>query len=150
MAFLVEQAGGQAFTGNQRALDLVPKKIHDRSPIFLGSYDDIEEIKALYAAEENNDHCVAVKFDANSKAHALEFEVVKSSGSEQDETQKYESELDEYEVRLSQLQHQLPSNALGALMHFVEDASVEDADDYETKKCKTLFKNAYYEKEELL
>ncbi|KAB2093064.1 hypothetical protein ERO13_A02G065400v2 [Gossypium hirsutum] len=51
MSFLMENAGGQAFTGKQRALDLVPTKIHDRSPIFLGSYDDIEEIKALYAAE---------------------------------------------------------------------------------------------------
>nr|ACU19751.1 unknown [Glycine max] len=52
MSFLMEQAGGQAFTGNQRALDLVPKKLHERSPIFLGSYEDVEEIKALYAAEE--------------------------------------------------------------------------------------------------
>ncbi|XP_057446096.1 fructose-1,6-bisphosphatase, cytosolic [Lotus japonicus] len=51
MSFLMEQAGGQAFTGKQRALDLVPTKLHERSPIFLGSYDDIEEIKALYAAE---------------------------------------------------------------------------------------------------
>lgn len=34
-----------------QALDLVPTKLHERSPIFLGSYDDIEEIKALYAAE---------------------------------------------------------------------------------------------------
>ncbi|XP_061967553.1 fructose-1,6-bisphosphatase, cytosolic-like isoform X2 [Populus nigra] len=48
MSFLMEQAGGQAFTGKQRALDLVPTKIHERSPIFLGSYDDVEEIKALY------------------------------------------------------------------------------------------------------
>lgn len=53
MSFLMEQAGGQAFTGKQRALDLVPKEIHERSPIFLGSYDDVEEIKALYAAEAN-------------------------------------------------------------------------------------------------
>ncbi|KAL2324627.1 hypothetical protein Fmac_023685 [Flemingia macrophylla] len=52
MSFLMEQAGGQAFTGKQRALDLVPKKLHERSPIFLGSYEDVEEIKALYAAEE--------------------------------------------------------------------------------------------------
>lgn len=37
-----------------QALDLVPTNIHQRSPIFLGSYDDVEEIKALYAAEENN------------------------------------------------------------------------------------------------
>ncbi|KAE8692622.1 Fructose-1,6-bisphosphatase, cytosolic [Hibiscus syriacus] len=38
------------FHGKQRALDLVPGKIHERSPVFLGSYDDVEEIKALYAA----------------------------------------------------------------------------------------------------
>ena len=35
-----------------QALDLVPEKIHERSPTFLGSYDDVEEIKALYAEEE--------------------------------------------------------------------------------------------------
>jgi fructose-1,6-bisphosphatase I len=29
---------------------LVPKKIHERSPVFLGSSDDVQEIKALYAA----------------------------------------------------------------------------------------------------
>ncbi|KAI4296302.1 hypothetical protein L6164_036270 [Bauhinia variegata] len=54
MSYLIEQAGGQAFTGNQRALDLVPKKIHERSPVFLGSYDDIEEIKKLYASSNGN------------------------------------------------------------------------------------------------
>ncbi|KAH7834542.1 hypothetical protein Vadar_017203 [Vaccinium darrowii] len=52
MSYLMEQAGGQAFTGKQQALELLPKKIHDQSPIFLGSYDDIEEIKSLYAAAE--------------------------------------------------------------------------------------------------
>ncbi|KAM7250881.1 hypothetical protein ACFE04_022764 [Oxalis oulophora] len=54
MSYLMEQAGGQAFTGKQRALDLVPNKIHQRSPIFLGSYDDVQDIKALYggATEE--------------------------------------------------------------------------------------------------
>ncbi|XAR49416.1 Fructose-bisphosphatase [Bertholletia excelsa] len=55
MSYLMEQAGGQAFTGKQRALELVPKTIHDRSPIFLGSYEDIEEIKALYAAPADRD-----------------------------------------------------------------------------------------------
>ncbi|KAH6823477.1 Inositol monophosphatase family protein [Perilla frutescens var. hirtella] len=52
MSYLMEQAGGQSFTGKGRALDLLPNKIHERSPIFLGSFDDVEEIKALYAAEE--------------------------------------------------------------------------------------------------
>ncbi|KAL5223382.1 hypothetical protein ABZP36_028095 [Zizania latifolia] len=51
MSFLMEQAGGQSFTGKQRALDLVPTKIHERSPIFLGSYEDVEEIKGLYAEQ---------------------------------------------------------------------------------------------------
>ncbi|GLJ54767.1 hypothetical protein SUGI_1176410 [Cryptomeria japonica] len=52
MSFLMEQAGGQSFTGKKRALDIVPSKIHERSSVFLGSYDDVEEIKALYAQEE--------------------------------------------------------------------------------------------------
>ncbi|KAL6492946.1 hypothetical protein OROGR_032705 [Orobanche gracilis] len=56
MSFLIEEAGGQAFTGKQRALDLVPTTIHERSPIFLGSYDDVEEIKALYAAAAEEEH----------------------------------------------------------------------------------------------
>eukprot|EP00245_Coleochaete_scutata_P007244 TRINITY_DN22390_c0_g1_i1.p1 TRINITY_DN22390_c0_g1~~TRINITY_DN22390_c0_g1_i1.p1 ORF type:complete len:381 (-),score=64.93 TRINITY_DN22390_c0_g1_i1:688-1830(-) len=51
MSFLIEQAGGQSFTGTQRALEIVPKTIHERSPIFLGSYDDVEEIRQLYAAK---------------------------------------------------------------------------------------------------
>ncbi|KAL6994392.1 hypothetical protein U1Q18_012497 [Sarracenia purpurea var. burkii] len=83
-------------------------------------------------------------FDANSKAPVLESQVVNSSRSEQDETQKHGSEPDESELRLSQLQHQLPSNEPGALMHLVEDASIEDADDEETKECKTLFKNVKF------
>ncbi|XP_014518096.1 fructose-1,6-bisphosphatase, cytosolic [Vigna radiata var. radiata] len=52
MSYLMEQAGGQAFTGKQRALDLVPRELHERSPIFLGSYDDIEQIKELYASSK--------------------------------------------------------------------------------------------------
>ncbi|KAJ1419925.1 Fructose-1,6-bisphosphatase, active site [Sesbania bispinosa] len=54
MSYLMEQAGGQAFTGKQRALDLVPEKIHERSPIFLGSYDEIEQMKELYAESKAN------------------------------------------------------------------------------------------------
>ena len=35
-----------------QALELVPNNIHERSPVFLGSYDDVEEIKKIYAAVE--------------------------------------------------------------------------------------------------
>ncbi|CAJ2669631.1 unnamed protein product [Trifolium pratense] len=47
------------------------------------------------------------------------------------------------ELRLAQLQHQLPSNEPGALMHLVEKAAGEDGEEYddETKQCKNLFQN---------
>lgn len=48
--------------------------------------------------------------------------------------------VEESELRLAQLQHQLPSNEPGALMHLVEEAAGSDEDDTETKECKTLFK----------
>ena len=38
-----------------QALELVPTEIHQRSPIFLGSYNDVEEIKSLYASESSTD-----------------------------------------------------------------------------------------------
>jgi len=48
MAFIVEQAGGSAVTGKGRMLDLVPDKIHARSPIFLGSKDDVHDLETIY------------------------------------------------------------------------------------------------------
>lgn len=42
--------------GKLQALDLIPKKIHERSPVFLGSYDDIEQMKELYAASKEDDY----------------------------------------------------------------------------------------------
>lgn len=54
---------------------------------------------------------------------------------------KEASTADESDLRLAQLQHQLPSNEPGALMNLVEDASSENDDDEETRECKSLFKN---------
>lgn len=48
MSFIVEMAGGLATTGRMPVLDIMPKKIHQRSPIFLGSRDDVQEIIDLY------------------------------------------------------------------------------------------------------
>ncbi|KNE64653.1 hypothetical protein AMAG_10010 [Allomyces macrogynus ATCC 38327] len=53
MAFLVEQAGGRASTGHARMLDYVPTKIHERSPIFLGSAEDVADLEACYAKLAN-------------------------------------------------------------------------------------------------
>jgi len=41
MAFIVEQAGGRASDGKQRMLDIKPKSLHQRIPIFIGSEEDV-------------------------------------------------------------------------------------------------------------
>ncbi|KAG0164028.1 hypothetical protein DFQ28_009015 [Apophysomyces sp. BC1034] len=48
MAYLIEQAGGKASTGTQNALDIIPEHIHDRSGIWLGSKEDVEELESYY------------------------------------------------------------------------------------------------------
>ncbi|KAI9839430.1 MAG: Fructose-1,6-bisphosphatase [Sclerophora amabilis] len=45
MAMIMENAGGQAVNGKMdRMLTVVPDHIHDRSGIFMGSYDEIEKV----------------------------------------------------------------------------------------------------------
>jgi len=48
MSFIVENAGGKSTNGKERLLSLVPKKIHQRSPIILGSKEDVEEVENFY------------------------------------------------------------------------------------------------------
>lgn len=43
MAYIIEQAGGKASNGKIDILDIVPEKIHERAPIYLGSKLDVEE-----------------------------------------------------------------------------------------------------------
>lgn len=53
MAFLMEQAGGLATNGKIDILDIDPKGIHDRSPIFIGSKEDVEEVMSVIKKYEN-------------------------------------------------------------------------------------------------
>lgn len=39
----VTQAGGKASTGTQDILDVIPDKIHQRTPVILGSKLDVDE-----------------------------------------------------------------------------------------------------------
>lgn len=48
MAYLITQAGGLASNGKISILDIVPQKIHERTPIFLGSKLDVEEALDYY------------------------------------------------------------------------------------------------------
>jgi len=40
-AFIVEQAGGKASNGKGRILDVQPQQLHQRTPLFIGSEDDV-------------------------------------------------------------------------------------------------------------
>ncbi|KAH7914646.1 fructose-1,6-bisphosphatase class 1/Sedoheputulose-1,7-bisphosphatase [Hygrophoropsis aurantiaca] len=53
MAFLTEQAGGVATTGTKRILDIVPKGIHERCPVFLGSKDDVQDLMKFYESDSS-------------------------------------------------------------------------------------------------
>jgi fructose-1,6-bisphosphatase I len=42
-------AGGQALNSKMdRMMEVVPDSIHDRSGIFMGSYDEIEKVKQFH------------------------------------------------------------------------------------------------------
>ena len=46
LIFLFEKkAGGKASNGNARILDIKPSSIYQRSPVFLGSIDDVNEME---------------------------------------------------------------------------------------------------------
>jgi len=42
-AFITEVAGGKASNGEKRILDILPQSLHDRSPIFIGSSNMVDE-----------------------------------------------------------------------------------------------------------
>jgi fructose-1,6-bisphosphatase I len=47
LAFVVEQAGGAASTGLERILDVQPRHLHQRVPVFIGSPADVRLAEEL-------------------------------------------------------------------------------------------------------
>ncbi len=45
LAYIVEQAGGGAINGRQRILDVVPNSLHERSPLFIGSAEEVKIVQ---------------------------------------------------------------------------------------------------------
>jgi fructose-1,6-bisphosphatase I len=52
LSFIVEQAGGKASTGDGRILDIVPEKLHQRTPLIIGSRQDVEEAETFWKYQE--------------------------------------------------------------------------------------------------
>ncbi len=51
LAFICEQAGGRATDGKRRILDIRPEELHQRTPLFIGSTNDVLTAEAF----ENNE-----------------------------------------------------------------------------------------------
>jgi fructose-1,6-bisphosphatase I len=47
LSFVAEQAGGYASDGRQRILDIQPKSLHQRTPIFVGNRELVERVEEL-------------------------------------------------------------------------------------------------------
>lgn len=47
LAFVMEQAGGRATTGLVEILDVVPTKLHQRTPLIIGSKEDVAKVESF-------------------------------------------------------------------------------------------------------
>lgn len=57
LAFIVEVAGGKATNGPQRVLDVKPTKLHERSQLFIGSKNMMDELETyLNKTEDEKDN----------------------------------------------------------------------------------------------
>ena len=48
MSMIIEQAGGAGSTGRGRILDVQPTEIHQRTPMFLGSVENVFELDQFF------------------------------------------------------------------------------------------------------
>jgi fructose-1,6-bisphosphatase I len=51
LAFIVEQAGGAAIDGSRRILDVKPTELHQRTPLYIGSKQEIELARQTLGAK---------------------------------------------------------------------------------------------------
>jgi fructose-1,6-bisphosphatase I len=51
MALLAEQAGGLATDGTTRILEKTPKALHERTPLYIGSKEEVENLQGFFAGK---------------------------------------------------------------------------------------------------
>jgi len=49
IAFLAEQAGGEATDGTQRIVEKIPTSLHERTPLFVGSKGEMARLRRYMA-----------------------------------------------------------------------------------------------------
>lgn len=52
LSFIIEQAGGLASSGTKRILEIVPEAIHQRTPIYIGSPENVETVLDYLESDE--------------------------------------------------------------------------------------------------
>lgn len=52
LSFIIEQAGGMSIDGHRRILEIEPKSIHQRTPIFIGSAENVKKVKSFLEEPE--------------------------------------------------------------------------------------------------
>jgi fructose-1,6-bisphosphatase I len=55
LSFIIEQAGGSAIDGKMRIMEKKPESIHERSPIYIGSPENVKKVKELLDQHENQE-----------------------------------------------------------------------------------------------
>lgn len=53
MSWLIEQAGGKAFSGLERTLEIQPHHLHQRTSVLLGSPDEVDAVRAFFRKPED-------------------------------------------------------------------------------------------------
>ncbi len=53
LGYIVEQAGGAASDGTQRVLDIQPTSLHQRSPLFIGSREEVRLVEDFLAGRRS-------------------------------------------------------------------------------------------------
>ncbi|NEP08163.1 MULTISPECIES: class 1 fructose-bisphosphatase [Okeania] len=56
MAYLIEQAGGRASTGTEEILDVVANELHQRTPLVIGSKEDVALVESFIKEQARISH----------------------------------------------------------------------------------------------
>lgn len=60
MSFIVEAAGGKASNGKQRIMEIQPESPHEKTPLFIGSEEDVKMVEQFIANEKINNEIYVV------------------------------------------------------------------------------------------
>jgi len=66
MAMIIEEAGGKAIDGKKRILEIQPTSLHQKSPLFIGSWDEVSLVEK-FLNQKSEEH-----FESETKTEKIE------------------------------------------------------------------------------